>query len=110
MIPLILVLMLGFSTSLTVVYRHVAMPEYSTIAGTMRMLVGATGGALDMLVSVGSLADMVHAQLLGAPMHPGAEQHNYCFQSMLTCSTSNSVRQTIARQNMPDSPFQFLQS
>lgn len=50
MLPLILVLVVGFATSLTVVYQHVAMPEYSTLVGAMRMLISATGGDLDMLV------------------------------------------------------------
>lgn len=52
MVPMVIALILGFSTSLMVVYKHAAMPEYSTVTGAMRMLVGVTGGSIDMLVSL----------------------------------------------------------
>lgn len=51
MVPMVIALIVGFSTSLMVVYKHAAMPEYSTVTGAMRMLVGVTGGSIDMLVS-----------------------------------------------------------
>ena len=49
-VPLILVLMLGFGTTLTVCYNRMPHSEYSSLAGALRTLMGIIGGQLDLMV------------------------------------------------------------
>jgi hypothetical protein len=49
MVPVLVVVVLGFGTTLCAVYQDI-MPEYSTLAGSLRMLVAITGGSLELMV------------------------------------------------------------
>uniref|UniRef100_A0A383VJ41 Uncharacterized protein n=1 Tax=Tetradesmus obliquus TaxID=3088 RepID=A0A383VJ41_TETOB len=48
LVPVLVAVVLGFGTTLCAVYQDV-VPEYSTLAGSLRMLVAITGGNMDLL-------------------------------------------------------------
>jgi hypothetical protein len=50
LVPVLVVVVLGFGTTLFAVYEEV-IPRYSTLAGSLRMLVAITGGELNLMVS-----------------------------------------------------------
>jgi hypothetical protein len=47
--PVLVVVVLGFGTTLFAVYRDI-IPEYHSLAGSLRMLVAITGGELNLVV------------------------------------------------------------
>lgn len=51
LVPVLVVVVLGFGTTLCAVYQDV-VPEYSNLAGSLRMLVAITGGNMDLMVSL----------------------------------------------------------
>lgn len=48
-VPVLVVLVVGFATTITVVYSPL-IPEFGSLTGTMRSLLGVTGGDLRLLV------------------------------------------------------------
>ncbi|WIA08146.1 hypothetical protein OEZ85_007602 [Tetradesmus obliquus] len=48
LVPVLVVVVLGFGTTLCAVYQDV-VPEYSNLAGSLRMLVAITGGNMDLM-------------------------------------------------------------
>jgi hypothetical protein len=50
LVPVLVVVVLGFGTTLYAVYRDI-IPEYHSLAGSLRMLVAITGGELSLMVS-----------------------------------------------------------
>jgi hypothetical protein len=50
LVPVLVVVVLGFGTTLYAVYKDI-IPEYQSLTGSLRMLVAITGGDLNLMVS-----------------------------------------------------------